>query len=243
MTVLLEVCVDSVDGLEAAIAGGADRIELCSALDLGGLTPTPGLIAAASRAPIPVYAMIRPHARSFVWTPADAAAMLADIDAVRAAKLAGVVLGAALPDGALDIELLETLQARAQLHGLGATLHRVFDLVPDPARALEAAIALGFERVLTSGGAVRAEEGIVMLYALVRQAAGRIGILPGSGISADNAARIVQAAGAKEVHASCRETFAHDDSKGVELGFFPARQGSTSASAVRALKHALASMG
>lgn len=241
MPVLLEVCVDSVDGLEAAIAGGADRIELCSALDLGGLTPTPGLIAAASRAPIPVYAMIRPHARSFVWTPADAAAMLAEIDAVRAAGLAGVVLGAALPDGALDVVLLETLQARSR--GLGATLHRVFDLVPDPARALEAAIALGFERVLTSGGAARAQDGLAMLGALVQQAAGRIGIMPGSGVSAANVARIVQSVGAQEVHASCRETLAHDDSKGVELGFFPARQGITSVGAVQALRRALGAIG
>ncbi|WP_321839765.1 copper homeostasis protein CutC [Paraburkholderia bannensis] len=238
MSVLLEVCVDSAEGLEAAIAGGADRIELCSALGLGGLTPTPGLIAAAARAPVPVYAMIRPHARSFAWTPADAEAMQAEIDAVRAAGLAGVVLGAALPDGALDVTLLGTLRARAQ--GLGATLHRVFDLVPDPAAALEAAIALGFERILTSGGAVRAEDGLAHLIALERQAAGRIGIMPGSGVSAANVARIVQAVGTSEVHASCREAFTTDDSKGVELGFFAARQGVTSASAVQALKRALA---
>lgn len=240
MPVLLEVCVDSADGLEAAIAGGADRIELCSALDLGGLTPTPGLIAAAAHAPIPVYAMIRPHARSFVWTPADAAAMLTEIDAVRAAGLAGVVLGAALPDGALDVAMLEKL--RAQAPGLGATLHRVFDLVPDPARALEAAVLLGFERVLTSGGAARAEDGLAVLRELVHQAAGRIGIMPGSGVSVANVARIVQGLGVKEVHASCRETLAHDDAKGVELGFFPARQGITSVSAVRALKRALATL-
>ncbi|NIE62416.1 copper homeostasis protein CutC [Burkholderia sp. Ax-1719] len=240
MPVLLEVCVDSADGLDAAIAGGADRIELCSALDLGGLTPTPGLIAAASRAPIPVYAMIRPHARAFVWTAADVAAMLAEIDAMRAAGLAGVVLGAALPDGALDVALLKTLRAHAT--GLGATLHRVFDLVPDPAAALEAAIALGFERVLTSGGAARAEDGLAALGALARQAAGRIGIMPGSGVSEANVARIVQGMGANEVHASCRETLAHDDAKGVELGFFPARQGITSVSAVQTLKRALATL-
>lgn len=240
MPVLLEVCVDSVDGLDAAIAGGADRIELCSALDLGGLTPTPGLIAAAARASVPVYAMIRPHARSFAWTPADAAAMRAEIDAVRAAGLAGVVLGAALPDGALDVTLLETLRARAP--GLGATLHRVFDLVPDPAAALEAAIALGFERILTSGGAVRAEDGLTQLAALARQAQGRIGIMPGSGVSAANVVRIVQGVGAKEVHASCRETLAHDVGRGVELGFFPARQSVTSLSAVQTLKRALAAI-
>jgi copper homeostasis protein len=240
MARLLEVCVDTVDGLEAAIAGGADRIELCSALDLGGLTPTLGLIAAAARAPVPVYAMIRPHARSFVWSRADAEAMLTEIDAVHAAGLAGVVLGAAQPDGHLDIALLRMLCERAR--GLGTTLHRVFDLVPDPARALEEAVALNFERILTSGGAARAEDALAALADLARHAAGRIAIMPGSGVNAENVAQIVKATGAAEVHASCRETLAHGDSKGVDLGFFPARQSTTSSRAVAALKQTLASM-
>ncbi|QBR01817.1 copper homeostasis protein CutC [Paraburkholderia pallida] len=243
MPVSLEVCVDSVDGLEAAIAGGADRIELCSALELGGLTPTPGLIAAAARAPIPVYAMIRPHARSFEWSSADAVAMLAEIDAVRAAGLAGVVLGAALPDGNLDVALLRTLCERAREgHGLGTALHRVFDLVPDPARALEEAIALGFERILTSGGAARAVDGLAMLGDLARRSAGRIAIMPGSGVSADNVARIVEATGATQVHASCREALAQRDGKGVALGFFPAHPGRTSQHLVEAFKQALDSV-
>ncbi|CAB3801928.1 Copper homeostasis protein CutC [Paraburkholderia caffeinitolerans] len=240
MPISLEVCVDSVDGLEAAIAGGADRIELCSALDLGGLTPTPGLIAAAARAPIPVYAMIRPHARSFAWSPADTAAMLAEIDAVRAAGLAGVVLGAALPDGCLDVALLRTLCERAR--GLGTTLHRVFDLVPDPARALEEAVALQFERILTSGGAARATDGLAVLADLARRAAGRIAIMPGSGVTAENVAHIVETTGAAEVHASCRESLAQRDSKGVELGFFPAHPACTSQRLVQAFKQTLASI-
>ncbi|MCG5078055.1 copper homeostasis protein CutC [Paraburkholderia tagetis] len=241
MSILLEVCVDSMDGLEAAIAGGADRIELCSALDLGGLTSTPGLIAAAARAPIPVYAMIRPHARSFEWSPADTAAMLAEIDAVRAAGLAGVVLGAALPGGSLDVALLRTLCEHAR--GLGTTLHRVFDLVPDPAHALEEAVALNFERILTSGGAARATDGLAVLADLARRAAGRIVIMPGSGVAADNVARIVEATGATEVHASCREALAPGESKGVELGFFPARPACTSQHFVQAFKQTLALIG
>ncbi|CAG9220881.1 Copper homeostasis protein CutC [Paraburkholderia tropica] len=238
MPITLEVCVDSVDGLDAAIAGGADRIELCSALDLGGLTPTPGLIAAAARAPVPVYAMIRPHARAFAWSPADVDAMLADIDAMRAAGLAGVVLGAARADRQLDVHVLALLCERAR--GLGTTLHRVFDLVPDPARSLEEAVALGFERILTSGCAARAADGIVALHALVRQAAKRIAIMPGSGIDALNVAAIVRASGATEVHASCRAAFAYGEQKGVELGFFPERGSCTSARAVLGLRHALA---
>ncbi|WP_027793807.1 copper homeostasis protein CutC [Paraburkholderia acidipaludis] len=238
MRITLEVCVDSVEGLDAAIAGGADRIELCSALDLGGLTPTSGLIAAAARAPIPVYAMIRPHARSFCWSRADGEAMLAEIDVVRAAALAGVVLGAAQPDGSLDVALLRTLRERSR--GLGATLHRVFDLVPDPVRALEEAVALDFERVLTSGGAARAIDGIDTLAELMERAAGRIVVMPGSGIAADNVVRIVEATGAAEVHASCREVLAQSDGKGVELGFFSARRSTTSRNLVQALRRALA---
>ena len=145
---LLEICVDTAAGLDAAIKGGADRIELCSALEVGGLTPTPGLIAYARTSPIPVYAMVRPRPGDFVFDVSDAATMLDDIRAVADAGLAGVVLGASLPDGQLDCATLQTLCAAAQ--GLGTTLHRAFDLVPDFDAALEMAVNLRFERVLTS---------------------------------------------------------------------------------------------
>jgi copper homeostasis protein len=150
MTALLEICVADAASLEAAIEGGADRIELCSALELGGLTPSPGLMRLAAQAPIPVYAMIRPRAGDFVFSAREGEIMLADIEAVGGAGLAGVVLGASLPDGRLDEALLSRLHGHAR--GLGTTLHRAFDLVPDRPAALEAAIALGFERILTSGG-------------------------------------------------------------------------------------------
>lgn len=158
MTILLEVCVDSAEGLTAAIEGGAGRIELCSALELGGLTPLPSLMRIAARAPIPVYAMIRPHAGPFIFGAADEEAMMIDIDAVRAAGLAGVVIGANRPDGTLDMPLIHRLKAHAT--GLGSTLHRAFDLVPDADQALEQAIELGCERILTSGCALKAAEGL-----------------------------------------------------------------------------------
>ena len=100
--ILLEVCVEDAIGLQAAINGGAGRIELCSALGLGGLTPSPGLMAEAARSPIPVMAMIRPRAGGFVWSTEDLRQMKADIAAARTAGLAGVVLGASRPDGRLD---------------------------------------------------------------------------------------------------------------------------------------------
>ena len=144
--ILLEVCVDSPQSLAAAIEGGADRIELCAALETGGLTPSPGLMALAAKAPIPVYAMIRTRPGDFVFDDVDMATLLADIDAVRAAGLAGVVLGANRPDGSLDRDVLSRLASHAK--GLGMTLHRAFDLAgPGFAEAVELAVALGFERL------------------------------------------------------------------------------------------------
>ena len=155
--VLVEVCLDSAEGLAEAVAGGADRIELCAALAVGGLTPSAGLMQAAARCPVPVLAMIRPRAGDFVFSPAEVAIMLADIAAARAAGLAGVVLGASLPGGRLDRAILARLTDAAS--GLDLTLHRAFDLVPDIAPAIELAADLGFRRILTSGQAATAAEG------------------------------------------------------------------------------------
>ncbi|NQE62643.1 copper homeostasis protein CutC [Caulobacter sp. RHG1] len=219
--ILLEVCVDTPAGLAAAIAGGADRIELCAALALQGLTPAPGLMAIAAQAPIPIYPMIRPRNGDFCYDAGDLDAMRRDIDAVRAYGLAGVVIGANLPDGQLDLEALELLVAHAQ--GLGVTLHRSFDLVPDQAVALETAIALGFERILTSGGALTAEAGAEAIAALVEQAAGRIAILAGAGVRPGNIADLVRRTGVREVHGSFGGPVpgADPDSQLGRMGFVP----------------------
>ncbi|MGL6211569.1 MAG: copper homeostasis protein CutC, partial [Paracoccaceae bacterium] len=126
---ILEVCVDTVAGLEAAVAGGADRIELCTGLALGGLTPSAGLMRHAAGCGVPVMAMIRPRAGDCVWSEAELLAMEADIAAAQAAGLAGAVLGASMPDGCLDRVALARLVQAAQ--GMDLTLHRCFDLVPD----------------------------------------------------------------------------------------------------------------
>jgi copper homeostasis protein len=198
----LEVCVDSVAGLRVAGAAPIARIELCGPLAVGGTTPSPGLIQAATHVPVPVYAMIRPRDGDFVFDAEDEAAMIADIHAVRAAGLAGVVLGANRSDGTLDAALLARLSAECA--GLGRTLHRAFDLAPDPLDALETAIELGFERVLTSGRASSASEGAFVLSALQRQAAGRISVMAGAGITPANVGALVHATRVGEVHASCR---------------------------------------
>ncbi len=198
----LEVCVDSVAGLDAAASLPVRRIELCGALSVAGITPPAGLVAAARGCPIPVYAMIRPREGGFVFSPAEETAMQVEIASMRQAGLAGVVLGAALPDGRLDAPMLHRLLASCG--GLGRTLHRVIDLVPDPIEALETAIGLGFERVLSAGGAVRAVDGAAVLAAQVRAAGGRIGIMAGGGVTPDTVAALVAGTGVGEVHASCR---------------------------------------
>ena len=198
---ILEVCVDTPAGLAAAVAGGADRIELCAALSLHGLTPAPGLMAQAARMDCPVYAMIRSRQGDFVYGPADLDAMRRDIDAARAYGLAGVVIGANRSSGELDVDALSALRTHAE--GLGVTLHRAFDLVPDFSAALELAVELGVERILTSGGETSAPKGAARLADLVSQAAGRISIMAGSGLNADNVADLIARTGVREVHGSC----------------------------------------
>jgi copper homeostasis protein len=235
----LEVCVDDVHGLAAALAGGADRIELCAALDVGGLTPSPGLLRAAGRSPVPVYAMVRPRAGHFCFDDAEISAMLADIDAVHGAGLHGVVLGASLPDGRLDDATLARLVTHARGLGLGCTLHRAIDLCPDMAAATRSAIALGFERILTSGGATGAPQGMEQLARCFEAAAGRIVIMPGAGISADNVGALRARLPLSEVHASCSEPVPAADARNRAFGFESGARRHTSVDKVRALKAAL----
>lgn len=199
--IILEICVDSLAGAQAAIAGGADRIELCSSLSEGGLTPSAGLMQAAARLPAPSFAMIRPRSGLFGFSPAEMAIMRADIAAARAAGLAGVVLGIQAADHGLNVPALRDLLDAAG--PMPATLHRVIDVVPDPMQALDQAISLGFARVLTSGAKPQAPLGVDMIRQMIARAAGRIQIMPGCGLHAGNVAEMVRATGVSDVHAAC----------------------------------------
>ncbi|THK34873.1 copper homeostasis protein CutC, partial [Ensifer sp. MPMI2T] len=237
--ILLEVCVDDADGLMAAIEGGADRIELCSALAVGGLTPSRGLMALAGPPPVPVYAMIRPRPGDFVYGPADLDAMRRDIDAARDAGLAGVVLGASLSDGRLNAQMLRKLTGHAA--GLGLTLHRSFDLAPDFAEAMAIADDLGFERILTSGGAKTAPEAVETLARLIELAPGRISIMPGSGITVDTVDALLPRLDVTEVHSSCSVREPAQDPRLVAMGFVSEDPRRTDAATVKALKARLGS--
>jgi copper homeostasis protein len=235
--ILLEVCVEDIAGLKAAIAGGADRIELCSALALGGLTPSAGLIAAAAEFSVPSYAMIRPRAGDFRYSQDELEIMRCDIDAVRQAGLAGVVFGATGADGRLDAEALDSLARAAG--GRGMTLHRAFDLVPDFAEAVETAIAIGFERILTSGGALKAQEGILGLAATIAAAGKRISIMPGSGVNLQTVDDLLARLNVSEIHSSCSVGSHVADGRAVAMGFAPSDLRRTDAATVRALKRHL----
>lgn len=206
---LLEVCVEDARGLAAAIEGGADRIELCAALSVGGLTPPASLIREAARASLPVHLLARPRSGDFVYDRTEQALVADDMRTAAEAGLAGVVIGASHADGSLDEECLARWVAIANTLGgargrpLSLTLHRAFDLVPDLPAALETAVTLGFDRVLTSGGQPRAIDGVAMLARLAAQAGDRIRILAGSGVSLANVDALLDA-GVHEVHASCR---------------------------------------
>lgn len=230
----LEVCVDDADGLAAAVEGGADRIELCAALSVGGLTPTAGLMALAGPPRVPVYVMIRPRPGDFVFGAGDLDMMRRDIDAVRDAGLAGVVLGASLADGQLDATMLRKLTGHAA--GLGLTLHRAFDLVPDFKDAIEMAVELGFERILTSGGARSAPQAIEKLAELVALAAGRLSIMPGSGVTLETVDALLENLSVSEVHSSCSIREPAHDLRLVSMGFVAEDRRRTDVATVRAMK-------
>lgn len=230
---LLEICVDDVAGLNAAVTGGADRIELCSALGSGGLTPSRGFMAVAAKASIPVYALIRPRVGDFTYSAAEVSVMEADIAAARDVGLAGVVIGATTADAKLDADIIRRLVRAAD--GLDLTLHRAIDVVADMDAALELAVEVGFSRILTSGGARHAEEGMATLRKLASRSAGRISIMPGGGVRPQNAARLLALPGIRELHASCSEASA-SEARLVELGFSSETTRRTDADTVRALK-------
>ncbi len=237
----LEIVVDSLAGLRAAVAGGADRIELVAALGVGGVTPGPGLMQAAAGCGIPVRAMVRPRAGDFTYSPGEIDLMRRDIDAARDAGLAGVVFGANRGDGRLDAGVLDTLVRHAA--GLETAIHRGFDLAPDAAEAIETCISLGLATILTSGGPRQAADGIAGLKACVAQARGRIEIMAGSGVTADNAAAIVTGSGVAWLHASCALPLPAGPQPPADrvaaLGGLTAGRGDTNEDAVRRLRGVL----
>ncbi|OED69065.1 copper homeostasis protein CutC [Vibrio splendidus ZS-139] len=207
MNIEIEVCIDNLESLHNALSGGANRIELCSSLALGGLTPSFGMMKQAARiSSVPVYAMIRPRQGDFIFDDDDVICMLEDIEACSSAGLNGVVLGVLAPNGSIDMPKIQQLVDKAHSLNLGITFHRAIDQCTDYQVALEQVIALGCERILTSGLAVNAEQGINVLANMVKQADGRIDIMAGAGVNATNAKMIQSTTQVPALHLSGKST-------------------------------------
>jgi copper homeostasis protein len=202
--VICEVCVDSVAGVRAAAAAGADRVELCGDLLEGGTTPSCGMIRQARTiAGIGLNVMIRPRGGDFLFDEDELAIMEADIDTAKAERADGVVIGLLTADGKVDAKQARDLIVRAR--PMSVTFHRAFDMTPEPFEALETLVGLGVERVLTSGQEATVLEGLPLIAELVRRAGRRIIVMPGGGITARNADRIVAAAKPQEIHFAALE--------------------------------------
>jgi copper homeostasis protein len=199
--VAVEVAVDDRRGAVAAAAAGADRLELCQSLREGGLTPSSGLVATVRAAvTVPIVAMVRPRAGDFLYEPGEFATMLADVAHLRRSGVDGIVTGVLTAAGLVDRDRLRELLAAAA--PLPVTFHRAVDLCADPEAALDTLLELGVERLLTSGQAAAAPLGAARIRSLVQRAAGRLTVIAGAGVRADNVRQLVAATGVREVHLS-----------------------------------------
>ncbi len=198
---ILEVCADSVESVLAAEAGGAGRIELCGNLIIGGTTPSPALFHQVRRhSALPLMVMIRPRFGDFCYTEQEFAIMLEEVALFRQLGADGVVFGVLNRDGTLDLPRMARLKQAAG--ELSVTLHRAFDLCRDPFSALEVAIALGIDTILTSGQQSDCVKGARLLALLQQRAAGRISIQAGAGVDADAIARLWRTTGITAWHMS-----------------------------------------
>jgi copper homeostasis protein len=202
--VIFEICVDSTEGVAAAKAAGAERVELCADLLEGGITPSLGAIREARKiAGIGLHVIVRPRGGDFLYSDAEFAAMEADIDAAKAEGADGAVIGLLTADALIDRE--RTARLIARVRPLSVTFHRAFDMVADPFAALETLVDLGVDRVLTSGQEATALEGLPLLSELRSRAGKRIVVMPGGGITARNVDRIVAGMNPAEIHFAALE--------------------------------------
>ncbi|MGA8110904.1 MAG: copper homeostasis protein CutC [Acidobacteriaceae bacterium] len=200
---VLEICADSVDSAIAAERGGAHRLELCSDLLEGGITPSHGLMAQVrNRIAIELYVLIRPRGGDFCYSDSEMESMEDDIVHARSLGADGITLGVLDDHAHVDVDRTRRLVQRAD--PLPVTFHRAIDMTPDPSLALPAVIATGAQRVLTSGGAAKVNQGLAAVARMVQAAGSRIRVMAGGGITALTLADVAQATGASEFHASLR---------------------------------------
>jgi copper homeostasis protein len=233
---IFELCAETIDACLAAREGGAHRIELCSVLSDGGVTPSHALILeAVERSGLPVHVLVRPRGGDFVYSANEIDVMRRDIMHIKELGAAGVVFGILQPDGRVDVE---TTRALVQLaRPLEVTFHRAFDATPSLPQALEDVIATGADRLLTSGGKRNVVAGSAALAELVRLAGQRIEIAVGGGLRLQNAALLARTTHAKHFHGSLRRRLkdAVSGAKTVGDSMSPGSRYVVDANAVRTL--------
>jgi len=196
---LLEISVETAEAAAAAERGGAQRIELCADLNRGGLTPSDELMRRVREVVrVPIFAMIRPRAGDFAYSPEEIAQMHSGIAAAKRARMDGIVLGVLTAERRVDVERTRELVKLAE--PFPVTFHRAFDDVADMGAALEAVVETSAARILTSGGAPTAPQGLAALAKLVAAAGNRIRIVPGSGVNSSNILEVAQRTQARELH-------------------------------------------
>jgi copper homeostasis protein len=244
----LEICIDSVESAIAAERGGAQRVELCADLLEGGITPSAGMIASVrSHVSIALFVMIRPRGGDFCYSDLEFEVMQREIEQAHNLGADGVVLGILDRDAHVDVGRSQLLVQLA--NPLPVTFHRAIDMTPNLSDALEDVIATGARRVLTSGGAPNVTAGAGQIAQLVREARGRISIMPGGGVSQENLASLAKATGATEFHSSARMPVSSPvrfRKQGIAMGDVPDREYDgfvASETTVRALAQALAHLG
>jgi copper homeostasis protein len=216
-TIVFELCGENIQACTAARQGGASRIELCTALSEGGMTPSHGLIREAVRTSgLPVHVMIRPRAGDFVYSSAEFEVMREDIAHSKLIGAGGIVLGILCADDSVDVVRTQELVELAR--PLPVTFHRAFDRAASLETALEEIISTGCSRLLTSGGEHDVVRGAKSLAKLVKQAAGRIEIAVGGGLRLENAAAVARTTGASHFHGSLRRLATDSSRKGEALG-------------------------
>ena len=216
MRILVEVCAQSYVSAMIAEQAKADRIELCAALEVGGLTPSWALIQAARRdLTIPVCVLVRPRAGVFCYTIEEFEIIKNDVVWCRENGIDGVVVGCLDENNELDEAKMKELARLA--YPMEVVCHKAFDRTPNPTVSLEKLISWGYDRVLTSGGAKNVAEGTLILKELVTQSADRIEILAGGGVRSNNVLELVQATGVSQVHSSANKFYADKNCSETDL--------------------------
>lgn len=220
MEKIVEICCGSYEDALAAYRGGAGRIELNSALYLGGLTPSLGTLRLTKEnTDLKVIAMVRPRGAGFCYGAEDFEVMMADAELLLQNGADGIAFGCLNEAGELAEDQVREMTAVIKKHQGEAVFHRAFDCVKEPCQTIEKLIEIGIDRILTSGGKEKAVDGVKLLGELQKAYGEKIQLLAGSGVNAENAKELMEQTGICQVHSSCRGWKADPTTEGPEVSY------------------------